>query len=547
MARENHFLKIALGVFVFLFLGLAVALYFVSTAYKKEFDRATAADQTAKDANTKLSEKTREALDLRTKIGVTDADKLEDITAMFDQDANLALKGKTPPVAPTYRRLVDFLVTNLNAQNDKLDALNKSYATLNANFDNLNALREQINAKHDDEKQAAAKTLASERDNYNKSKQNLDTQVAQLTADKQKIEDDLRSQVTNAEGEKKQALDEKKRAVDASSVLTQELANLKTPLVEHGDGEVIAVSQGRGIVTLNLGSDDGLRVRMVFTVYDSNVLGINLPRAHAGDENDYVCSVCKRQEKLDIAKASIEVTRITGPHSSEARILEDKVSNPIMTGDIVYTPIWKPGQKIHFALEDGLEIPGLGARTGETGVSHGDIKKESLDIVRNLIASNGGEIDAWIDEEGKLQGKVTHETTYVILGDPSKQSPTKEAKDSREEMIKDAGVYAAKTVTLPVLLQMMGYKDVTPVRGFGDRSRDGDHVVSQPTGSNRGSAVGTTSGFYSPDNIPARVDNDDRAKPVSTGKVSSFLSESSPTTSPGSVSDTFRPRKPPAQ
>lgn len=544
MARENHFLKIALGVFIFLFLSLAVALYFVGTAYNKEFARATAADQASKDANSKLSEKTREALDLRGKIGVTDTDPLDVITATFEQDVNLALKGKQSPVAPTYRRIVDFLVATINAQNDKLDTLNKANATLAANFDNVNALRAQINAQHDDARAKAGADLDGERKAYNTSKAELDKNVAKLTKERDDIKSAATTQVAEANREKTQAQDDMKKAVAASSVLSSELANLKTPIIERGDAEIIAVSQERGIVTLNVGSDDGLLVRMVFTVYDSSVLGITLPRSYEHSD-DFVCSVCKRQESLDIAKASIEVTRITGAHTAEARILNDKVSNPIMTGDIVYTPIWKPGQKLRFALEDGLEIPGLGARSGESGVG-GDPKRESLEIVRNLISSNGGVVDAYIDEDGAIKGTITHELTYRILGDPARQNPSQTAKDSRDTIKKEADTYAARVLSLPALLQMMGYKDVTPVRGFGNRSRSDDHSV-QPTAVGREGAHGTTSGIYASDNIDARVDRDDRAQPVSQGKTSSLYGSASATVSPGSVSDAFRPRKPPTE
>lgn len=543
MARENHFLKIALGVAIFLFLGVAVALYFVSTAYQKEFERANTADQTAKDANNKLAEKTRESLDLRAKIGVGDTDTVEDIAAMFQQDIDRVLRGQNSSVAPTYRRIVDFLVGNLNVQNDKLDALNSKYATLTADFNNLNALREQINAAHDTERVKAGADLNSERNAYNTSKAELDKNVAKLTTDLETSKTAFETQAKSAEAEKNLAMAARDSAVNVSKTLTSELAGLKSPVVERPDGEIIAVSQGRGVVSLNLGRDDGLLVRMVFTVYDPSVLSITLPRDRTDHADDYVCSVCKRQEKLDIAKASIEVTRITGPHSAEARILNDSIGNPIMTGDVVYTPIWKPGQKLRFALEDGLAIKASSA-------SESMDERESLEIVRDLIRSNGGEVDAYIDADGKQHGEVTAATTYRVVGDPAdRRNHTPEAATTREKMKDQAETYAIKTVALTSLLHMMGYKDVTPVRGFGDLSREGDHNVS-PTGGGRSGANGSVALTYRPDNIEARVDNDDRAKPVSdTGKVSSFIDNGTQpkTATAGSVSELFRPRKPPIE
>ena len=69
-----------------------------------------------------------------------------------------------------------------------------------------------------------------------------------------------------------------------------------------------------------------------------------------------------------------------GDRLSEARILEDTPSNPIIGGDVIHTPAWSPGQRVHFALAMKM-----------------DINKDGIDdyeMVKNIIQMNGGVIDA---------------------------------------------------------------------------------------------------------------------------------------------------------
>jgi len=76
-----------------------------------------------------------------------------------------------------------------------------------------------------------------------------------------------------------------------------------------------------------------------------------------------------------------------GEHISEARILEDKPSNPIIAGDIVHTPAWSPGQRVHFALAMKMDI--------------NKDRIDDYDMVKNIILLNGGVIDAELRPDGQ--------------------------------------------------------------------------------------------------------------------------------------------------
>ncbi len=106
---------------------------------------------------------------------------------------------------------------------------------------------------------------------------------------------------------------------------------------EKPDGFVRYVDMTSGTVTINLGSQDGLRERTTFSVYRRN--------------NDGVA----RQGSEDI-KAQIEVVRIRDAHQAEAKILNDDIYNPISKGDPIYTPLWSPGMEELFAVVGRIDL-----------------------------------------------------------------------------------------------------------------------------------------------------------------------------------------------
>ena len=88
----------------------------------------------------------------------------------------------------------------------------------------------------------------------------------------------------------------------------------------------------------------------------------------------------------------MEVTHILGEHLSVARILEEDQANPIANGDKVFTPLWHPGQRTHFAILGTIDLDGDG--------------EDDRALVKDLITSTGGVIDAEMDSQGKITGAI---------------------------------------------------------------------------------------------------------------------------------------------
>src|SRR5206468_3589557 len=92
-------------------------------------------------------------------------------------------------------------------------------------------------------------------------------------------------------------------------------------------------------------------------------------------------------------------------------------SNPIMPGDQIFSPTWEPGRAEHFALTGFMDIDNDGGSDRQR--------------IRDLIALNGGVIDAESDDEGKKTGSMSINTKYLVLGDPPKASDLNEKESGR--------------------------------------------------------------------------------------------------------------------
>ena len=168
---------------------------------------------------------------------------------------------------------------------------------------------------------------------------------------------------------------------------------------EVPSGHVVTVNQNEHTVWLNLGSADGLRSQISFSVFNADVNAV------------------QKAER----KARIEITRVIDQHLSEARIVEDDLTDPILRGDVVYSPAWRPGVKVRFALAGFMDINGDG--------------KSDRELVRNVITLNGGVIDSELKDDGTVVGKLDAGTRFFVQGDSPTVGRDRERTRSREEIL----------------------------------------------------------------------------------------------------------------
>jgi hypothetical protein len=220
-------------------------------------------------------------------------------------------------------------------------------------------------------------------------------------------------------------------------------------------------------VWINLGAADGLARQTIFSVYGQEETGL------------------AQAER----KASIEVTRVLNDHLAEARITSDNPADPIMPGDQIFSPAWKPGEPVHFAFAGLLDIDGD--------------RRSDRELIHGLVASAGGVIDAEVSEAGEQMipgGQVTSSTRYLVLG----QAPSdRKGMTEWSRILTVAEQLGVETLQMDKFLSMIGYQRELRTVPLGKAGRPEDF---KPAASN--------------------------------GKAP---------TSTGNVSDVFRERQPPAK
>lgn len=496
--------------------------------------RASAAEKSASEANAQV-------LKLKEMIGHRDEVEFSAIEEGFQADLGRYVRGDNS--VKSYRVAMANLANELTRKNEELKTNQDNLNALQTDFDNLNEMYATVVDQFSKAQTDAITDLANARKDF---EGNLDTQrkeFEKVRQENEKIKQQAKEQIESAQNK---AEENEKRAKDIeqrNNEMAEVLDDLRRTNFDRPNGKILSVNQQSGLVVVDLGSADGLMTRMTFSVYSPRITGISFGSTDPGEEA-HVCEVCKREASLNAAKASIEIVRILGPHKSEARILDDLLTDPIVANDVIYTPIWKPGQKQHFALGAGLRIPGIGSRDGLSTQSN-------LEEVKRLIAANGGVVDCYISdgsEDGKLGsivGEINRNTTFLVLGDLNEEDQqSDDVLKANSQLIETASQMAVKQISLRELLSRMAWKNVTPVRGFGKFASESDQRIA-PTGEHRPS-TSPVSPLYQLRNDKIRISNEDRSARPSTGTVTDLYKNSPPPSnySTGKTSELFRPRKP---
>lgn len=261
--------------------------------------------------------------------------------------------------------------------------------------------------------------------------------------------------------QKQKVLEAKNQELTTSNVTLLETVQKKTDELNEfkeldfasPQGKVINTSNRGEMVWINLGQDDGLRVGTAFTVIDES-------------------SIKTSQAK---AKAHIVITRVVAdhPHLSQARVTDYEPTNPILTGDKVFSPAWRPGRSPGFALLGEMDY-------------NGDYKDDSAEV-RTMIERDGGKIDAAMDSKGNRDANLpgmNPNTEYLVLGSDvgvvqpnNPNSMTKQA--AYEKFLAEARQNGIMQISLD---KLMGYLNADPgqrIIPMGDRIQGKDFPAPQ--------------------------------------------------------------------
>lgn len=424
---DNQGLQIAVIVFVMLTLVSSVMAFVFFTQYNQAAAEAKQAKQDLAQKEADLRKKTDELIGTNAKFGLADTATSAEIDTLYNDDVSKFMLN-VPDDKKNYHASLEYLFTTVQQlQTDK--------GTLQGEIDTLRKQNEDFQAtaqKQIDEFRAAADKAAADltaaQAKFADDVKQKDDEIAKLTAEgaaaKQAKDDEiakLNEKVAGLEGEV--------RGVVATSAekdkKIREISGSEGPV--SYDGEIQWVNAGSRVVWINRGRADNLTRQTTFFVQPADVApGAKLP-----------------------PKGRIEVTQILDAHLAEARILDDSLLDPLLPGDKIYTPLWDPGQVIHYGLAGTMDLNGDGTDDSEK--------------LRSLISIHGGVIDAELDAEGNVVGSMSVNTRYLILGaEPRQAAGYTELRDAATKL-------GVQVIPLNAFLAQVGWQntDSTAVVRYG--------------------------------------------------------------------------------
>lgn len=447
-SRENQGLHIALILLIMLTVGLCVISYVFYA--KSETQRAAADDATKRMQQAQKDLQTAnfkvQSLQYMLSGGAKTWKQMEEDLAAFGgadaSDATMAALRKRfqddmllfaageveTPEARNYQGLVTFLATQLRDMNQQLVDLRRNENQLIAQKTQL----EQTSAERSQKFEEAA----------NKARQDLEAARASYQQDLEAVRrqmEDIKTQITEKDNrvvELTAQLDEQQKTLskkieDMEKIINQQKLNLKDlqqVTFETPDGVITGVNQQGRVVYIDAGSADNLRLQQTFSVFDKETSSV-------------------LQSK---PKGRIEVTQILGEHLAACRILEDQLPNIMLPGDVIFTPAWKRGRPVHFAIAGFIDI------TGDN--------QDDIELLKSLISLNGGVID----------DVVSVQTRYLIEGTAPDAAGGGAATDAEKAdftaKVSAANEIGVDRLSVDKFLSLMGWradvKSVTLGRGM---------------------------------------------------------------------------------
>lgn len=404
------------------------------------------------------------------------------VHAAYQRDMGTYGEGLMPDQL-SYIALPAVILQTIRAKN----AANTDYAESNTQ---LIAERDQTKAestKAVDEarknQQTAVDELATAREEFNTER----TRVVDLQEKQKAGYDTAIRQQTTLVAVKDKTIQERDKAIELkeSTIDKQRdtITELRDEPFESPDGRIAWVNQKSRTVWVNLGMADGLRRQTTFSVYDHDAM--NVAPGSTGVDSDGE-EVSKR--KVDERKGMIEITRVIDQHLAEARIVDDYTADPILPGDQVFSPAWKPGRKVRFALAGFMDLD--------------DDGRSDRDLVRNIISMGGGLIDAEVHDDGASEGELSPNTRYLVRGDrPDGSDPKVLAAYSN--LIQKADDLGIQKIELLMLLDLMGYKTEVRTIGLG-KNADPLQFKAEPEEGRARTSSGNVSDIFKERKPPRR-------------------------------------------
>lgn len=458
MARENQGLQIALIIFVILSLLLGVTTYLFFRQYTEAAQQAQQSIEREQQTSQSLNALQRDFNTLKELAGF---DPTTEITAISeDAQRDLEIYGADLEAENrSYRTVVTHLWQTLQEKNATLAQTQQQLRDAQTTIAQLEASKAPLIEAQEQRADQAESQLAQRTDQFTQDLNEANQANQDLLAQVEKTRTETEEKLADMQAQLQQAGTRMQTLSNLLSARTETIQKMKNPEFETADGNIQWVDQRLGLVWINLGEADGLTQQTVFSVYPSNTYDVTAAKP----------------------KGSVEVIRIHGPRLSEARIVEDVVSDPILPGDKVDTLIWDPGDRRRFALLNFVDMDGDG-------------KSDQQELI-NIIRTSGGVVDAYIDDQGNRHGEVTADTDLLVIGDEPPDDTPADVINARSQFLREAEDLAVQKISVRDLLRRIGYTRRAYVTRYGSGA-DASDFRARPEGGVPRASTGNVSPLF---------------------------------------------------
>jgi hypothetical protein len=441
-ARQDQTLQIFLIVFIFAFLVSAVVAYLGWKGYSDAEQQIAKLNSELSGKNDQVNNQQTEIQEQRTMMGFGETDNAPAIKEAFEADMKSMGGGVAEEESRSYRKVLQTVHAELQNTAKREAALNEEKNDLAKRLQAVEGEKDAQVAQAQAAMKKAQEDAATERNAFKQDRSELEKTKQELQKNLDEQRGNYEKQIADRDTQVKTMTEEMDKLKHAVANLIEQRKD-EPGTFEIADGRVSWVNQN-GTVWINLGSADSLRRQVTFSVYDA-------------DEHD-----AAKSEK----KGSLEVTRILGPHMAEARITNDSATNPIIVGDNIYSQVWHRGKKLRFALTGIVDFDGDG--------------QSDMQLARELIELNGGVVDAYLNDEGKVDGEITANTRYLVLGDFPESASQVDLQTGWQEMNSVATSLGVETITVPEFLAQMGYRPQDRMVQLGSEATARDFPAQAP-------------------------------------------------------------------
>jgi len=318
-ARENRGLQIALMIFVSLTVLLGVTTFVFFRQYDEAARREVALAEKSQTSTAALRAKQDELNELKDLLGVPAAASLDEVRRQHAADVR-ACAANLPEECRSYRDVLLYQ-SRVIRENDAQRVLDKTeIRSLHERIATIEGRIEPQIARYRDSAAAALDELSRGQQQFRRTQEVLHDGSRQAHRHAEATRHEAAGQVAEAERRLEALRAEHREAQAQIEKLEEELRRLKQTEFTGPDGRIRQINYRLRTAWIDVGRADGLLPRLGFGVYPAAAW-----RLHDGNK-----------------KGQIEVTRVLGNYLSEAHVVKDVLTDPIIPGDQIQSAAWDP-------------------------------------------------------------------------------------------------------------------------------------------------------------------------------------------------------------